>query len=76
MNPRVRSVEPLEGCRLKLSFLDGREAVFDVNPLLDFPVYQGLRDPAIFASARLAHGTVAWSGGVDIDPDTLYLDSH
>ena len=76
MNPRVCAVEPLDNLRLRLSFLDGRVAVFDAAPLLDFPAYRCLLDPALFASARLSHGTVEWPGGLDIDPDTLYLDSH
>ena len=76
MNPRVSAVEPLDSFRLRLSFLDGRVAVFDAAPLMDFPVYRCLRDPALFASARLSHGTVAWPGGLDIDPDTLYLESQ
>ena len=76
MNPRVRAVEALPDHRLRLSFQDGREAVFDVGPLLQVPVYQCLQDPAVFASARAAHGTVEWTGGLDIDPDTLYLQSH
>ncbi len=76
MNPRVRSVEPLADLRLRLSFQEGREAVFDVRPLLQYPVYHCLKDPAIFASARAAHGTVEWTGGLDVDPDTLYLESR
>lgn len=76
MNPRVTAVEALDGLRLRLSFFDGRVAVFDAAPLLHFPVYRCLRDPALFASARLSHGTVEWPGGLDIDPDTLYLESH
>ena len=76
MNPRVTAVEPRDGLRLRLSFLDGRVVVFDAAPLLHYPVYQYLRDPKLFASARLSHGTVEWPGGLDIDPDTRYLESH
>ena len=76
MNPRVRLVEPLGASRLRVSFQDGRVAVFDATALLEYPVYSCLKDPAIFASARVAHGTVEWAGGLDIDPDTLYLESH
>ena len=61
---------------LQLEFLDGRRATFDVSPFVHFPVFERLKDPAYFNRAEVDHGTVAWPGGIDFDPDTLYLDSR
>ena len=76
MNPRVRLVTPMPCLLLALKFVDGRRATFDVSPFVHFPVFERLKDPAYFNRAKVDHGTVAWPGGIDFDPDTLYLDSR
>ena len=75
MNPRVSSVAAMPNFILKLEFVDGRRATFDVSPFLHFQVFERLKEPAYFSSAKVDHGTVAWPGGIDFDPDTLYLES-
>ena len=75
MNPRVCAVTPLAGLLLDLEFVNGRRARFDVAPYLHAPVFARLRDPGYFSRAVVSHGTVQWPGGIDFDPDTLYLDS-
>ncbi len=76
MNPRVRFVEPKGNLHLELEFADGRRANFDVSPFVHLPVFECLKDPSVFNMARVDHGTVTWPGGIDFDPDTLYLDSR
>ena len=76
MNPRVRSVQPLGGCKLRLTFTNEEVRVYDCTPLLDFGVFRELRDPEYFRQARVFLGTVAWPHEQDICPDTLYLDSR
>ena len=76
MNPRVATVAALPELKLRLEFDDGRVATFDVSPYVDFPVFQRLKDQAYFSCAKVDHGTVEWPGGIDFDPDTLYLDSR
>ena len=76
MNPRVSSVAAMPDLLLQLEFADGRRAMFDVSPFVHFPVFQRLKDPAYLGRAKVDHGTVAWPGGIDFDPDTLYLDSR
>ena len=75
MNPRVISVATMSNFVLQLEFVDGRRATFDVSPFLNFPVFEPLKEIAYFKRAKVDHGTVAWPGGIDFDPDTLYLDS-
>jgi len=74
MNPRVARVVPESGHRLRLTFTNGEVRVFDVTPWLAKGVFRELRDEAIFKSVRPWHGTVQWSGGQDLCPDTLYED--
>ena len=76
MNPRVRSVQPLDDYKLRLTFTNGEIGVYDCTPLLDFGVFRELRDPEYFREARVFLETVAWPHEQDICPDTLYLDSR
>jgi len=75
MNPRVQSVIPEKGYRLRLTFTNGEKGIYDCSPLLDLGVFTELRDPGYFRQARAAHGTVVWPHEQDICPDTLYEDA-
>jgi hypothetical protein len=75
MNPRVKAVTPDADYRLKITFSNGEKGVYDCRPLLDFGVFQELRDDSYFRQVRAENGTVVWPHEQDICPDTLYLDS-
>ncbi len=69
---RISQVEALPDYHLRLSLTDGRVIEKDVRPLLIGPVFDGIRtDPSLFAQANVVRGTVAWPGGLDLDPDVL-----
>jgi len=76
MNPRVKTVKPRSGYRLRITFSNGEKGTYDCRPLLDFGVFQELRDDAYFRQVRAENGTVVWPHKQDICPDTLYLDSE
>ena len=75
MNPRVKKVVAVPDYKLRLTFSDGKVRIFDVKPFLDKGIFRDLRDESLFKSVRIWHGTVQWSGGQDMCPDTLYEDS-
>lgn len=75
MNPRVRAVETRDGYKLDITFSNGEVGVYDCASLLDFGVFQELRDVSYFKLARVEGGTVVWPHEQDICPDTLYEDS-
>lgn len=75
MNPRVKSVLPVDDYALDLVFENGEERVYDCTPLLGFGVFGELRNKAYFKQARVECGTVVWPHEQDICPDTLYEDS-
>ncbi|MGD0898208.1 MAG: DUF2442 domain-containing protein [Thermoguttaceae bacterium] len=68
----VRSVVPLAGYRLLLTFDAGEQRVFDVNAYLDMGIFAALRDEPLFRSVRVSFDTVEWSNGADICPEVLY----
>ncbi|MEI6155234.1 MAG: DUF2442 domain-containing protein [Deltaproteobacteria bacterium] len=75
MNPRVVSVKPDNNFILKLSFTNGETGVFDVKPFLGIGLFQELNDLTMFNSVRPFLGSIQWQNGLDLCPDTLYIDS-
>ena len=76
MNPRIAKLTAIDDYKLRLVFTNGEQGIYDCAHLLDFGVFQELRDKHYFKQAKLWHGTVAWPHEQDICPDTLYLDSE
>lgn len=75
MNPYVKSVKPQDDYCLLLTFANGEKRVFDLKPYLEKPVFQRLKNVAVFQTARVVSGSVEWQGDVDLSYDTLYLES-
>ncbi len=75
MNPRVVAAAVLDGHALLLRFTNGEQRRLDVGPYLAYPVFEKLHERAFFALVRADHGTVSWPGHIDLDPDSVYLDS-
>jgi len=74
--PRITSVEPLEGFRLRLAFTDGLIREVDLSDDLWGQVAEPLQDPDYFCQVRVDNelGTVVWPNGYDLDPDVLHGD--
>ena len=74
--PHVTSVKLLGGYRLRLTFDDGVMGEVDLSDDLWGPVFEQLRDPAVFAQVHVDPelGTIAWPNGADLDPCALHDD--
>ena len=74
MKWRVVKAKACGAHSLDLTFEDGTRKRVNVLPLLEGPVFEPLRDPKYFATVELdsVAGTVVWSNGADIAPETLY----
>ena len=75
MNPRVINVRPEHDFTLLITFTNGEVKKFDVKPYLDIGVFKELKDLSIFNSVKPSLGSIQWANGLDLCPDTLYLDS-
>ena len=73
---RITEAEPMGGFAVRLTFTDGLVRELDLEPLMTDGVLAELRDPDVFASLHVdaVTGTIAWSNGVDLDPDVLHGD--
>jgi hypothetical protein len=70
----VTAVRHLRDYVLWLRFDDGREGKVDLRAELDGPVFEPLRDVALFGqvSVHPELGTIVWPNGADFAPEFLY----
>lgn len=76
MNPRVINVKPVKNYTLKITFSNCETRLFDVKPYLEMGAFTELKDESIFNSVKPFLGSIQWSNGLDLCPDTLYLESR
>jgi hypothetical protein len=72
---RVKSVEPLERFRVRITFQNGVQQEIDLDKSWRGEIFEPIRkDPKVFRSVKVIGGTVGWDNGADIDPNVLYYD--
>jgi len=71
----VKSVTSITNYNLILTFENGEQRQFDMNPFLDKGIFRELRDIAKFNSVRIRFDTIEWDNEADLDPEILYKDS-
>ena len=72
---KAEKVEVLDNYRLRVSFSNGEIKIYDVEPLLKYPMFAPIKDKDFFAKAETKYNTVVWNENIDIDPEDLYWDS-
>ena len=70
----VTAAEYVEGHRIRICFNNGEEGTVDLSDALWGPVFEQLRDPAIFQRFRLSpvFHTIQWENDADLAPEYLY----
>jgi hypothetical protein len=69
----VASVRPLDNYRLEVTFDDGTRGFISLKDRLFGPVFEPLRDPAMFRQVSVDEfGAICWPNGADLAPDALY----
>ena len=72
---RVKSVDPLEHFRVRVTFQNDVQREIDLEKFLRGEIFEPIRkDAAVFRSVKVTGGTIGWDNGADIDPDVLYYD--
>ena len=72
---RVKSVEPLEKFRVRITFQNGVKKEIDLEKILRGEIFEPIRkNLEVFRSVKVIGGTIGWENGADIDPDVLYYD--
>jgi hypothetical protein len=70
----ITAADAIDHGVLRLTFVDGLSGEVDVLDRMRGPVFGHARTPEGFAEVFVDSeiGTVAWPGGADLAPDTLY----
>jgi len=71
----VKYVKPLPDFRLLITFENGEERMFNVEPYLHKGVFRELRNESLFNSVHVSFDTVEWANGADLCPETIYNES-
>lgn len=74
---RIIEAVPLKNFRLKLKFADSIEGTVDLSNLAGKGVFSAWNKPGFFNTVYIdqeSH-TVAWPGGIDLCPDSLYAEA-
>ena len=74
LTPDITQATAVSHGVLRIEFADGLAGEADVLDRMRGPVFEIARTPDGFAQVTVDHetGTVAWPGGADLAPDTLY----
>ncbi len=69
----VIGIEYKGGFVFRVVFDDGKSGDVDFSEYIGRgPVFEPLRDISFFKNATIEGGTISWSNGADIAPETLY----
>jgi Protein of unknown function (DUF2442) len=75
MNPHVKDIQILDNYCLLITFTNTDQRIFDAKPYLERGIFTVLKNPDLFAAAKIISGSVEWPNEIDLSYDTLYLDS-
>jgi hypothetical protein len=74
MNHDVIDVQPVMPMALQVRFADGTAGQVRFEPSHLTGVFEALKDPIVFAQARVVAGAVTWPGDLDLAPDAMYAE--
>lgn len=72
--PKPVEVKPLKNFRLWLRYDDGAEGEVDLSDLACKGVFRAWSKPGPFEAVHVSgHGSIAWTGDLELCPDALYM---
>ena len=74
--PKIKSVEPLEGKRLLVTFQNNIEKIYDCNPLLEEEIFTPLMDDSLFRSVKVDQGGygIIWTDEIDLSESEIWIN--
>jgi hypothetical protein len=68
----VKTVVPGENYLLTILFDNGENGILDMKLILDFGIFQRIKDYEAFKRVQVSFDTIEWDCGVDLDPEYVY----
>ncbi len=75
MVPKAIDVKVLQDYKLKITFENKEERIFDVKPYLGFEAFKNIKKLKNFKKVNVGGLSIQWEDGTDICPDELYNNS-
>ena len=76
MHPSVIKVEPKDDYKVYIEFDNNERGILSMKPYLVFGVFKRISDKNIFSKVRVSFDTIAWPGGIDLDPQFVYKNCN
>ena len=74
---RVIDIEILENLCLLIEFSNGEKRIFDAKQLLEYAVYEKLKNKEVFNTVNVKNGVLVWDNEeLDVGVDFLYQKSE
>ena len=66
--PKIETVNPLQGKRLRVRFNNGKEKIFDCNSLLNKEPFTAFKNESFFRGVKVDAGGygISWSDDIDL----------
>ena len=71
---QVITAVPVDERRIRVSFENGVDGVFDCSPYMSDRYWASLNNPSFFRQVRVDCGTLCWPNDIDIDPEEVWED--
>ncbi len=72
MYPSVKKVISQDDYILSILFDNGEKGELDIKPMLNFGIFQRIKDFKTFKKVHVSFDTIQWDCGVDLDPEYVY----
>ena len=72
MYPSVIKVLPRDDYKILVEFDNNECGILNMEPYLNFGVFNKIKDPNLFAKVRVSFDTIEWENGIDLDPQFVY----
>ena len=71
----IKNLKYIGDFKVEVAFNDGRKGVADLADALRGPVFEGLRNKALFSQLKLDRQleTIVWTNGADLAPEYVYF---
>ena len=75
MNPRVKNAKVINNNQIEIEFTNNEKGIFDISKYLNIGIFKDLQNIDKLCDFKVVYGTIEWSNGADLCPDTIYLES-
>lgn len=74
---KIKEFKIIAELYMLVTFSNGEKRVFDLKPLMEYPIYKPLEDYETFKTARIENGVIVLENGeIDIAPEKIYKESY